>query len=163
MPGRRSPQATGRRRTFTRGSGIQKSDFVASGVGCIHYGQIHTRYGVWTVEAFSSVSPAVASRSRKAKPGDLVIATTSEDDKALGKAVAWLGASEVAVSTDAVIFSHSLDPKYVAYFFQSRQFHEQKARGITGTKVRRISPTALGKIRIPTPPSEVQQEIVRVL
>ena len=27
-----------------RGSGIQKSDFTETGVGCIHYGQIHTHY-----------------------------------------------------------------------------------------------------------------------
>lgn len=30
---------------FIRGNGIQKADFVEEGYSCIHYGQIHARYG----------------------------------------------------------------------------------------------------------------------
>jgi type I restriction enzyme S subunit len=93
----------------------------------------------------------------------LVIATTSEDDAAVGKAVAWLGSEEVAVSTDAFVYRHLLDPKYVSYFFQSAQFHDQKRRHVTGAKVRRIAGSGLAKIRMPVPPIEVQHEIVRVL
>jgi type I restriction enzyme S subunit len=148
---------------FQRGSGIQKSDFVESGVGCIHYGQIHTHYGTWAAETKSFVTPALAVKSRRAQTGDLVVATTSEDDEAVGKAVAWLGKEDVAVGTDAFIYRHSLDPKYVAYFFQTQQFHAQKRRHVTGTKVRRISGDALAKIRLPVPPLLVQREIVQVL
>ena len=86
--------------TFIRGSGIQKSDFTESGVGCIHYGQIHTHYGLWATETKSFVDRAFSARLRKAHTGDLIIATTSEDDEAVAKAVAWLGVEEVAVSTD---------------------------------------------------------------
>ena len=96
---------------LVRGNGIQKSDFRPSGVGCIHYGQIHTHYGTSATETKSFVEPALAARTRRARTGDLVIATTSEDDVAVGKAVAWLGAEEVAVSTDAFILRHSLEPK----------------------------------------------------
>ncbi len=149
--------------SFTRGSGIQKADLIEDGVGAIHYGQIHTHYRTWARETKSFVAPEMAVRLKLARTGDLVIATTSEDDEAVGKAVAWLGANEVAVSTDAYIFRHSLDPKYMAYFFQTDQFHLQKRRFITGTKVRRISGDNLAKVLIPAPPIEVQQEIVRVL
>ncbi len=149
--------------TFIRGNGLQKKDFADSGVGCIHYGQIHTYYGTWATRTVTFVSPALSKRLRRARTGDLVIATTSEDDAAVGKAVAWLGAEEAAVSGDAYIYRHSLDPKYVAYFFQSEQFSLQKKRYITGTKVRRISGESLARIRIPVPPMEVQREIVRVL
>lgn len=148
---------------FERGSGIQKSDFVDEGVGCIHYGQIHTHYGTWATETKSFISPQLARKGRRARPGDLVIATTSEDDANVGKAVAWLGSDDVAVSTDAFVFRHSLDPKYVSYFFQSKQFHDQKRPHVTGAKVRRIAGSGLAKIRIPVPPMEVQREIVRVL
>lgn len=149
--------------TFIRGNGLQKSDLRESGVSAIHYGQIHTIYGVWTSETKSCVTKEMALKLRKAQPGDLVIATTSEDDAAVAKAVAWIGENEVAVSGDAYIYRHSLDPKYVSYFFQSEDFQSQKKRFITGTKVRRISGDSLAKIRIPTPPLEVQQEIVKVL
>jgi type I restriction enzyme S subunit len=149
--------------TFVRGNGLQKKDFTDSGIGCIHYGQIHTHYGASATTTIACVSAALAKRLRHARTGDLVIATTSEDDKAVGKAVAWLGIEEVAVSGDAYIYRHSLDPMYVAYFFQSEQFSSQKKSYITGTKVRRLSGESLAKIRIPVPPIDVQRAIVKVL
>ncbi len=155
---------------FIRGSGIQKSDFTESGVGCIHYGQIHTHYGTWAVETKSFINPEFAARLRKAYTGDLVIATTSEDDAAVAKAVAWLGDEEVAVSTDAYIYRHTINSKYMSYFFQTELFQSQKKPHITGTKVRRISGDSLAKIRIPIPCPEnpekslqIQAEIVRIL
>jgi len=132
-------------------------------VGCIHYGQIHTHYGTWADETRSFVSPEFATRLRKAHTGDLVIATTSEDDAAVAKAVAWLGDEDVAVSTDAYIFRHTLNPKYVSYFFQTESFHSQKKPHITGTKVRRISGESLAKVRIPVPSKEEQERIVSIL
>ena len=100
---------------------------------------------------------------RKAHTGDLVIATTSEDDEAVAKAVAWLGNDDVAVSTDACIFRHTLNPKYVSYFFQTELFQSQKKQHITGAKVRRISGESLAKICIPVPPLEEQERIVSIL
>ena len=149
--------------SFTRGNGLQKNDLLGEGTPAIHYGQVHTLYGTWTTQTKSFISPELASKLRRAKQGDLVIATTSEDDDAVAKATAWLGHDEAAISGDAYIYRHCLNPKYVAYFFQSGSFQEQKKRHITGAKVRRISGESLGKIRIPVPPLEVQREIVRVL
>jgi type I restriction enzyme, S subunit len=148
---------------FIRGNGLQKSHLAESGFPAIHYGQIHTHYGTAAAAAISFVAPEFARSLRRAQPGDLIIATTSEDDEAVAKAVAWLGDTDVAVSGDAYIYHHSLDPKYVSYFFQSDQFQSQKKRSITGTKVRRLSGESLAKVKIPVPPVEVQREIVRVL
>lgn len=155
---------------FIRGSGIQKSDFTESGAGCIHYGQIHTHYGTWATETKSFISHDLAARLRKAHTGDLVIATTSEDDDAVAKAVAWLGEEAAAVSTDAYIYRHSANPKYMSYFFQTEFFQSQKKPYITGTKVRRISGDSLAKIQIPIPCPDspkkslvIQAEIVRIL
>lgn len=148
---------------FIRGNGLQKSDLTEAGIGAIHYGQIHTHYGTWATETKSFVGEALAEKLRKAQPGDLVIATTSEDDEAVAKAVAWIGDAEIAVSGDAYIYRHKLEPKYISHFFQSEQFQDQKKRFITGTKVRRISGESLAKIRVPVPPLEVQQEIVTIL
>lgn len=149
--------------TFIRGSGIQKTDFRTYGIGCIHYGQIHTHYGTWTTDTISFVENEFAKRLRKAKTGDLVIATTSEDDDAVAKAVAWLGDDDIAVSTDAYIFEHQLDPKYASFFFQTKLFQSQKKPLITGTKVRRISGDNLSKINIPVPSVAEQARIVEIL
>lgn len=147
---------------FHRGSGIQKSDLTSEGIPAVHYGQIHTKYGLSMNETISFVDVA-SSRLKMAEPGSLLIATTSEDDESVGKATAWLGSGPVALSGDAMIFAHTLEPKFVSYFFASRYFQEQKARFLTGAKVRRISAFSLSRIQIPVPPIEVQREIVRIL
>lgn len=148
---------------FIRGNGLQKKDLFDEGVPAIHYGQIHTRYGVWTDRTLSFTSSELAAKLRHARHGDLLIATTSEDDEAVAKATAWLGGTDVVLSSDAYIYRHSLDPRYASYFFQSEHFQDQKRKHISGTKVRRISGTSLAKILIPVPPLEVQRAIVEVL
>jgi len=148
---------------FIRGNGLQKKDFADEGVGCIHYGQIYTHYGTSATETKSFVSPELAMKLRSAQPGDLVLATTSENDADVAKAVAWLGHDSVAVSGESYVFKHSLDPLYASYFFQTDSFQQQKRRFITGTKVKRVSATDLARIEIPVPPRAVQREIVAIL
>ena len=75
---------------FIRGGSLQKKDFTEIGVGCIHYGQIYTYYGTYTNQTKVFVSEGLASKCRKAQQGNLVIATTSENDEDVCKAVAWL-------------------------------------------------------------------------
>lgn len=156
-------KALGKVGQFIRGNGLQKVDLREEGVPAVHYGQIHTHYGVWTTETKSFTDGEIAAKLRHARPGDLLIATTSEDDDAVAKATAWLGNTDVVLSGDAYIYRHDLDPKYVSYFFQSTSFQDQKRRFISGTKVRRVSGDSLAKIQIPVPPLEVQREIVRIL
>ena len=148
---------------FIRGSSLQKKDFTETGVGCIHYGQIYTHYGTYADKTKTFVSEEFARKARKAQSGDLVIATTSETDDDVCKAVAWLGTKDIAVSSDACIYKHHLNPKYVSYFFKSEQFQRQKRQFITGTKVRRVNPDNLSKILIPIPPLAEQARIVSIL
>ncbi len=149
--------------TFVRGTGLQKKDLTDRGVSAIHYGQIYTHYGLYTSETKSCVSEDFAKKARKASIGDLVIATTSENDEDVCKAVAWLGKTPVVVSSDACFYRHSMNSKYVAYFFASEHFQKQKTKHITGTKVRRVNATDLAKILIPVPPMSVQEKIVKIL
>lgn len=149
--------------TFIRGNGIQKSDFANEGIACVHYGQIHTRFGIATNRAVTKIAREKAVKLRRVEYGDLMIATTSEDDAAVAKSTAWLGREELVIGGDSYIYRHSLEPKFVAYFFASEAFELQKQKYITGTKVRRISDSSLAKIVIPVPPVEIQRKIVGIL
>jgi len=148
---------------FIRGGSFQKKDFTETGIGCVHYGQIYTHYGTYTDKTKTHISEALAKKCRKAQPGNLIIATTSENDEDVCKAVAWLGKSDIAVSSDACIYKHNLNPKYVSYFFQTEQFQSQKRQYITGAKVRRVNADSLAKILIPVPAIEEQERIVSIL
>lgn len=148
---------------FIRGNGLQKKDFVDEGVGCIHYGQIYTYYGTAAFVTKSFVTPELALKLRRAKPGDLVVTTTSENIDDVGKAVAWLGDDEIAIGGHSCAYSHTLDPLYASYYFQTDDFHRQKRKFVKGTKVKEIAGHELARIRVPVPPREIQLEIVAVL
>ncbi|MCK9504756.1 MAG: restriction endonuclease subunit S [Porticoccaceae bacterium] len=154
---------------FIRGNGMQKKDFVEAGFPAIHYGQIYTRYGLSAEKTFTFVSNELAGKLKKAKNNDLLLATTSENDEDVVKPLAWLG-DDAAISGDMMLFRHSQNVKYLAHFFQTNTFQEQKRKYITGAKVRRVSSGDLAKIPVPIPcPNnqkkslEIQAEIVRIL
>lgn len=154
---------------FIRGNGMQKKDFVETGFPAIHYGQIHTRYGLFADKTFAYVSEKLAIRLRKARHNDLLLATTSENDEDVAKPLAWLG-EPVAISGDMMVFRHSQNVKYLAYFIQTEAFQEQKRKYISGAKVRRVSSGDLGKIIVPIPCPDnpekslaIQAGIVRIL
>jgi len=156
-------KALGEIAELVRGNGMPKSDFTESGIGCIHYGQIYTYYGVSATETTSFVAPTTATRLAKVDKGDLIITNTSENLEDVCKAVAWLGESQIVTGGHATVIKHKQDPKYLAYFFRTPDFFAQKKKYATGTKVIDVSAKSLAKIRIPVPPLEVQREIVRVL
>ena len=149
--------------TITRGGTFQKKDFVPDGKPCIHYGQIHTHYGVHASRTLSYVSSETFDRSRKAQPGDIVMATTSEDVEGVCKCVAWLGDEPVAVSGHTVIIHHEQDAKYLSFFFQSEMFRRQKKKMAHGVKVVEVAPDKLGDTIIPIPPIERQKYIADIL
>lgn len=145
--------------TLARGRRFVKSDYVKSGLGCIHYGQIYTDYGVSATRTVTYLPESFRGSMRLARPGDVVIAGTSENVEDVGKAVAWLGDDDVAVHDDCFIFRHDLDPKFVSYFFASPLFQHQKRRFTSETKVVRVSAANLNKIVMPVPPRDEQERI----
>ncbi len=148
---------------FTRGNGLLKSDLQDKGRPVVHYGQIHTQYNLSIDKTISYVNDALFRKLKKAKPNDILIATTSENVKDVGKSIAWLGNEEIAFSGDMYSYSTNENPKFIIYYFQTWFFQKEKEKRITGTKVMRIHENDLKKITIPIPPLEIQQEIVKIL
>jgi len=148
---------------FFRGRRFTKNDFDAEGVACIHYGDIYTQYGTAATETVSRVRSDMVSTLRFAKPGDLVIAGVGETVEDVGKAVAWLGDGEAAIHDDCFVFRHSLNPKFVSYYFQTAAFHAEKNKFVARAKVKRLSGDSLGKLAIPIPLVDEQDRIVAIL
>ncbi len=149
--------------TFIRGNGLQKKDFTDTGVGCIHYGQIYTYYGTFAERTKSYVSNDLAEKLKKARTGDLIIATTSENVEDVGKAVAWLGDEDICIGGHSFVFHHNQNPKYMAYLFQTESFFQQKKKVVKGVKVIDITDAAMSKFKFGFPPLEEQERIVAIL
>jgi type I restriction enzyme S subunit len=146
--------------TLTRGRRFTKKDYVDTGIGCIHYGQIYTDFDEVAKETVTFLPETLRSSLRFAQPGDVIVAGTSENVDDVCKAVAWVGDEDVAVHDDCFIFKHDLDPRFASYVFASTIFQQQKAGFTSETKVVRVSAANLAKIVIPVPPRVVQTQIV---
>lgn len=149
--------------TLERGNGLQKKDFTEDGIGCIHYGQIYTRYNLFVYDTISHVNEDLGKRLLKVEKGNLVIACTSENVEDVCKCVVWLGDETIVTGGHSVVYRHKEDPKYIAYCFQTEGFKAQKRKYAFGAKVIDIRVEKLAQIVIPLPPLPVQQEIVRIL
>lgn len=155
--------AMGELGTFMRGRRFTKSDVVEAGIPSIHYGEIYTDYGVSASRAVREVRTELARQLRFAQPGDVVFAGVGETVEDVGKAVAWLGDTPVAVHDDTFSFASDLNPKYVAYAVQTDDFHSQKTSHVARAKVKRLSARGLAQIKIPVPSSDEQKRIVSIL
>lgn len=149
--------------TFIRGNGLQKKDFTESGVGCIHYGQIYTKFNTFTDKTLTFCSENVARKLTPVHPGDLIIACTSENVEDVCKTVAWLGKEDIVTGGHACVFSHHENPKYIAYLLQTENFFQQKKKYARGVKVIDIKVADLQKITLPIPSLEEQHRIVSIL
>ena len=149
--------------SIVRGNGLQKRDFTEEGVGCIHYGQIYTKYGMVAEKTISFVEESLAEKLRKVEKGNIIFAVTSENIEDLCKCVVWLGEEEIVTGGHSAILKHNQNSKFLAYYFQTEAFHSQKRKLATGTKVMDVTATKLEEILIPLPPLEEQQRIVDIL
>ena len=148
---------------FVRGNGLQKKDFTKVGKSVIHYGQIYTKYDFTVAHTLSKTSEMVFKKLKKAYPNDLIMATTSENVKDVGKAIVWEGKEEIGISGDSYIIRTSQNSRYLNYWLKSISFQSQKERKVTGTKVVRINSKDMEKFQIVVPSITEQERIVSIL
>ena len=148
---------------FIRGRRFTKADYVEEGIGCIHYGEIYTHFGVSASDVVSHVRSDITTKLRFAKPGDVVITDVGETVEDVGKAVAWIGDKDVAIHDHCYAFRHSMNPKFVSYCMQTSSFIAEKAKYVARTKVKTLLIESFSRIRIPVPPLDEQERIVAIL
>ena len=149
--------------SFLRGKSILKSDFVEKGMPCIHYGQVHTKFGISVDKHLSEIPDELYKKSIIASPGDTIIAITSEDLDGSCKSTEWMGNCDVAVSAHAAVYKHNFVPKFIPYYLRSHSFYVEKEKYARGFKVMEIKPSDIAKIPVPIPSKETQNFIVSEL
>jgi len=141
------------------------------GVGCIHYGDIHTKFNdrldCSTIQLPMAESGIVVGVPRL-KTGDLVIADASEDMKGVGKGIEILGIPENGVV--AGLHTAVLRPQaglfakgFLGQLQHMPKFKEQARVLASGLKVYGLSKTSISKIFVEIPPLREQEAIAEAL
>lgn len=143
--------------TFQRGGALQRKDFVENGFPCIHYGQLHTSFGAFTKKHITCISEDLYLHSRIAHKNDLILALTSEDVEGSCKSTAWLGDYDIAIGSDAAIFSHNQNAVYLSFYTRTKAFYHEKEKYAHGFKVTHIKTSEIAIIPVPLPPLSLQQ------
>ena len=145
---------------IARGERFTAADYVESGgIPCIHYGEIYTDYGPVATQTISQVRPSMRGSLRFAKPGDVIVATTSENVEDVCKAVAWMGKTQVAYHDDSFALAYEGDPVFLVSYFETPGFYRQKASVAHGVKVMRVGRGSLADIDLPVPVDSEQRLI----
>ncbi len=110
---------------FQRGKRFVKTDLISEGDPVIHYGEMYTHYGAWANETKSFISEELVKSKnlRVAQKGDVVIVAAGETIEDIGMGTAWLGEGGAVIHDACFSYKTSLNPKFVAYFTRTKQFH----------------------------------------
>lgn len=161
---------------FAKGASIPRNrTSVDYEVPYLHYGDIYKLYNKEvdiTAEFGSIIKVSVDERIRENQylhTGDIVYNLTSETKKDLGKAVVikndedckFIAGTETTIMK--IIQKNIINPCFLNYLIMTFSYLKEFRRHTTGTKVFRVHPKAISKIKIPIPPLTIQKEIVKIL
>jgi type I restriction enzyme S subunit len=153
-----------------KGLNITKANLVESGIPCVSYGQIHSKYGFEVIPEihilpFVNESYLSTNQSSLMKYGDFVFADTSEDIAGSGNFTYVNGQMPVFAGYHTIIArTHSIQNyRYLAYYFDSLQFRRQIQQSVNGVKVFSITRSILKNTLITIPTEDEQKAIVESL
>lgn len=146
-----------------RGTGIKKDQITDEGIPCVRYGEIYTTYGIWFDRCVSHTNEKEINNRKYFEHGDILFAITGEKVEEIAKSCAYVGNEKCLAGGDIVVLKHKQNPKYLSYALSTYEAQVQKSRGKVKSKVVHSSVPDIKEIKIPIPPLEVQQEIVRIL
>lgn len=149
---------------FTKGYGISKADLSEGGIPCVRYAELYTTYGDMSVLS-TPASTTLPERARKfAHKGDVIFACSGETFEDIGRALAYIGASPIAVGGDTLIYSnHNFEPSFLGYLLNSRYVVRQKMANSVGTTIVHIREKQLAELVVAYPEYEEQRAIATAL
>jgi type I restriction enzyme S subunit len=152
--------------TIGRGLGITKENLQETGIPCVNYGEIHSKYGFeLDIEKhpLKCVSEEYISSSPNSllNKGDLVFADTSEDLEGSGN-FTQLVSDDTTFAGYHTIIARQLknhDNRFLAYALDSEYYRNQVRRAVKGVKVFSITQAILKDTSILLPSIEEQKAI----
>ena len=146
-----------------RGSGIKREEILEAGMPCVRYGEIYTTYGIWFDRCVSYTSLDYVTSPKYFEHGDILFAITGESVEDIAKSCAYVGHERCIAGGDIVVLKHEQNPKYLSYALSTTEAKRQKSKGKTKNKVVHSSVPSIKSIRIPIPPLDIKEELVKLL
>lgn len=150
-------------------SGKTKSDFVEV-EGASPFVTYKEVYSLLEINQYPQGRVLIAPHEKQLmlQRGDVLFTGSSENADEVGlTAVVTMDFSEPvylnSFSTCLRWYDPIFDPAYAKYLFTSPEVRRQIRRCASGVTRFNLSKRRLGSVRVPTPPVEVQREIVRIL
>lgn len=150
-------------RPFTSASFSREEMDAQSGVACVHYGDIHKRFGNIVdldIEKLPLILEEKARAYKLLKDGDLLLADASEDDEGIGKSIVVIVGSHKVIAglhTIPLRPRKDLDTRFPSYLFAGKLVKRQIEKLSEGTKVNSISFAKIKDVFIPFPPAKEEQ------
>lgn len=153
------------------GLGITKADFLPSGIPCVSYGEIHSKYPCRLntgIHPLPYVSEDYLSSKPQAllKKGDFVFADTSEDIEGSGNFTSLQSDDPVFAGYHTIVLkpkTQSIHSPYFSFLFDSLGIRNQVRKEVCGVKVYSITKSILKEVQCLIPPLEEQKAIAEYL
>ena len=150
--------------SFSKGRGIKREDVSDTGLPCIRYGELYTRYKDYILNPVSRIPPAVALEALPIRKGDLLFAGSGETAEEIGICAAYLGEEPAYAGGDVITLTPSgQNSIYLGHLMNYPTVATQKARMGQGDAVVHISAGNLAQVKIELPPLTEQTAIANVL
>lgn len=135
---------------FSKGLTITKADLMETGIPCVNYGEIHSKYG-FEVSAERHALKCVDSsyietdKSSLMSNGDFVFADTSEDLEGAGNFTHVSGDTNIFAGYHTIIARQrkNNNARFLAYLIDSKVFRTQIRLAVKGVKVFSITQAIL--------------------
>ena len=144
---------------FSRGRGISGKDMCNTGLPCVGYGDIYTKYNISFNKTDNFIAHKVAANSVSVGRGALLFTSSGETSLEIGKCVCYIGKEKLYVGGDITILEpyNTMDSLFLAYQQNTFPAIKKKARYGQGHSVVHIYPNELGRMVISYPENITEQ------
>ena len=144
---------------WLKGQGFKKDDICEDGdTGCIHYGELFTKYGPVINEVISRTS---VEKKRTSRIGDILFPASDVTPNGLARC-SMLPFDDVVLGGDIIVLrpKDQYNPAYLSYAINQQT--SQLLTRVNGGVVKHISAKGLKTVEIPIPPKQKQDEYIQI-
>ncbi len=148
-----------------KGNGGSKEDEVSSGIPCVRYGDLYTKYEFFIRKTGAFVSPEQASAYTPIRYGDVLFAASGETIEDIGRSAVNLIETDACCGGDILVLRPAIEviPHFLGFVADAPASRHQKACVGRGFTVAHIYGSELKRLALPLPPLPEQVAIVRFL